>query len=258
MARSCNVNKNRCLDVVPWLFLTHARIIDHLREDIYKCKPHHGRELLLSADFFIIRKHFSVHSYTGATATYIRGFLGNDKTTPLPCDCDAYSISGRGLQRGSEKPSDHVTDILKDAGAVSCKWRASVVENKGSGYWNCTLLAAGILSTSHFFETVIGQSPQRRSYENKHPPPEHIITKFRICLDGGKSFLSPVLWWKRINMLSPSPDCFSSRQRNRLCVFCIFSIPKGLIMEFPRTQMVSGKFSEEHIIRHPVLALVTC
>ncbi|KAL3565585.1 hypothetical protein D5086_033631 [Populus alba] len=156
----------------------------------------------------------------------------------------------------SEKPSDHVTDILKDAGAVSCMWRASVVENKGSGYWNCTLLAAGILSTSHFFETVIGQSPQRRSYENKHPPPEHIITKFRICLDGGKSFLSPVLWWKRINMLSPSPDCFSSRQRNRLCVFCIFSIPKGLIMEFPRTQMVSGKFSEEHTIRHPVLALL--
>ncbi|KAJ6859144.1 hypothetical protein NC652_041443 [Populus alba x Populus x berolinensis] len=227
MARSCNVNKNRCLDVVPWLFLTHARIIDHLREDIYKCKPHH--------DFFIIRKHFSGHSYTGATTTYIRGFLGNDNTTPLPCDCDAYSISGRGLQRGSEKPSDHVTDILKDAGAVSCMWRASVVENKGSGYWNCTLLAAGILSTSHFFETVIGQSPQRRSYENKHPPPEHIITKFRICLDGGKSFL---------------------RQRNRLCVFCIFSIPKGLIMEFPRTRMVSGKFSEEHIIRHPVLALL--
>ncbi|KAJ6952542.1 hypothetical protein NC653_041624 [Populus alba x Populus x berolinensis] len=209
------------------MFLIHLRIIDHLRQDIYKCKPHH--------DFFIIRKHFSVHSYTGATTTYIRGFLGNDNTTPLPCDCDAYSISGRGLQRGSEKPSDHVTDILKDAGAVSCMWRASVVENKGSGYWNCTLLAAGILSTSHFFETVIGQSPQRRSYENKHPPPEHIITKFRICLDGGKSFL---------------------RQRNRLCVFCIFSIPKGLIMEFPRTQMVSGKFSEEHTIRHPVLALL--
>ncbi|KAJ6859145.1 hypothetical protein NC652_041443 [Populus alba x Populus x berolinensis] len=60
-----------------------------------------------------------------------------------------------GYKEGSEKPSDHVTDILKDAGAVSCMWRASVVENKGSGYWNCTLLAAGILSTSHFFETVI-------------------------------------------------------------------------------------------------------
>lgn len=82
---------------------------------------------------------------------------------------------------------------------------------------------------------------------------------------GSKNFIawsvlddSPVLWWKRINMLSPSPDCFSSRQRNRLCVFCIFSISKGLTMEFPRTQMVSVKFSEEHIIRHPVLALVTC
>uniref|UniRef100_A0A2K1WRN7 Tyrosine-protein phosphatase domain-containing protein n=1 Tax=Populus trichocarpa TaxID=3694 RepID=A0A2K1WRN7_POPTR len=48
MARSCkvavdsvNVNKNRYLDVVPWLFLIHVRIIDHRREDIYKCKPHH-------------------------------------------------------------------------------------------------------------------------------------------------------------------------------------------------------------------------
>ncbi|KAL9382508.1 hypothetical protein Peur_025543 [Populus x canadensis] len=48
---------------------------------------------------------------------------------------------------GSKKPSDHVTDILKDAGVVSFKWRASVVENKGSGYdFGAVLIADVFLS----------------------------------------------------------------------------------------------------------------
>ncbi|KAG6737903.1 hypothetical protein POTOM_059434 [Populus tomentosa] len=279
MARSCkvavdsvNVNKKPALGCRTMAVLDPFKVIDHLREDIHKCKPHHGRDLLLSADFFI-RKHFSVHSYTEdfwemiiehhcPVIVMLTRLVDNYETVKCgdyfqaedgPRDFGNISIVTKWVKTtdtslllrsldegykevilGSKKPSDHVTDILKDAGVVSCKWRASVVENKGSGYWNCTLLAAGILSTSHFFETVIGQSPQWRSYENKHLPSEHIITTFSICLDGGKSFL---------------------RQRNRLCVFFIFSIPKGLIMEFPRTQMLSVKFSEEHIIRHPVLAL---